>query len=260
MILVFDLGNSRLKWSHWQQGRMHRQGAVAANRAAIEALFDEHLASHGRPQAVYAVSVGDAALLAGLEAMVAKRWRRSLQRLRTGAVFEMPGGRLVHAYREPRQHGADRWAAMIAARMRYPQPLCVIGAGTAVTVDLIDASGRHLGGRILPSAFSMQQAVTTHAAQIAGMAPVDCDGAPALFPGQTEMAVVSGVYYAMQGAMALLVRQVCSVLPEDVRFVVSGGGGARLLHLSVLPDPVWREHLVMEGVYLAMHGRSHDGR
>ncbi|MBN2872262.1 MAG: type III pantothenate kinase [Halothiobacillaceae bacterium] len=55
------------------------------------------------------------------------------------------------AYPEPARLGVDRFCAMIEARARIDTgPLAVIDAGTAVTLDVLDASGQHRGGLILP--------------------------------------------------------------------------------------------------------------
>ncbi len=47
--------------------------------------------------------------------------------------------------------GIDRFCALIEAHARDPgHPKVVINAGTAITLDLLDAQGSHLGGLILP--------------------------------------------------------------------------------------------------------------
>ena len=55
------------------------------------------------------------------------------------------------AYPEPARLGIDRFCAMIEAHARADgRPLAVINAGTAVTLDVLDADGQHRGGLILP--------------------------------------------------------------------------------------------------------------
>ncbi len=44
----------------------------------------------------------------------------------------------------------DRWAAILAAYQYYPQGVCVVDCGTAITLDVVHRDGRHLGGYILP--------------------------------------------------------------------------------------------------------------
>ncbi|HZJ81944.1 MAG TPA: type III pantothenate kinase, partial [Guyparkeria sp.] len=55
------------------------------------------------------------------------------------------------AYEEPAELGIDRFCAMIEAYAQVDgQPLAVINAGTAITLDVLAADGRHRGGLILP--------------------------------------------------------------------------------------------------------------
>ena len=57
---------------------------------------------------------------------------------------------LRNGYRDPAQLGVDRWLAMCAAWQQFPGSLCVVDAGTAVTIDVVAADGAHSGGLILP--------------------------------------------------------------------------------------------------------------
>jgi len=54
-------------------------------------------------------------------------------------------------YRDPAMLGIDRFCALVEARAwRGAVPVVVINAGTAITLDVLDATGAHLGGVILP--------------------------------------------------------------------------------------------------------------
>ena len=57
---------------------------------------------------------------------------------------------MTNAYLAPGDLGADRWVAMIAAHHQVEGAVCVFDCGTAITVDLVAASGEHRGGLILP--------------------------------------------------------------------------------------------------------------
>ncbi|MCL7744712.1 type III pantothenate kinase [Guyparkeria hydrothermalis] len=55
------------------------------------------------------------------------------------------------AYEDPARLGIDRFCAMIEAHALVEgRPLAVINAGTAVTLDVLEADGQHRGGLILP--------------------------------------------------------------------------------------------------------------
>src|SRR3546814_17254315 len=66
---------------------------------------------------------------------------------------------LRNAYREPERLGVDRWLAMIAAWHTHRGAACIANAGTALTVDVIDAQGQHLGGIIAAGRAEQQSAI-----------------------------------------------------------------------------------------------------
>jgi type III pantothenate kinase len=52
--------------------------------------------------------------------------------------------------------GADRWVALIAAHaIAGPRPVLIANVGTALTLDLVNAAGVHLGGAIAPGPSTM---------------------------------------------------------------------------------------------------------
>ena len=58
---------------------------------------------------------------------------------------------LINSYNEPSSLGSDRWLAMIASYEINPgHAFIIVDIGTAVTIDLVDNSGLHLGGVIFP--------------------------------------------------------------------------------------------------------------
>ena len=58
------------------------------------------------------------------------------------------------AYQNPQKLGIDRWLAMIAGyqttNREADQTVGILDIGSAITLDIIDPEGRHLGGHILP--------------------------------------------------------------------------------------------------------------
>jgi len=58
---------------------------------------------------------------------------------------------LVNSYQEPKSLGSDRWLAMIACyELNLGGGFIVVDIGSAVTIDLVDNSGLHIGGVIFP--------------------------------------------------------------------------------------------------------------
>ena len=62
--------------------------------------------------------------------------------------------------------GIDRWLGL-AAVWRPGQRICVISAGTALTLDFVEPAGEHLGGFIAPGIDLGRQALGDYTAQCA---------------------------------------------------------------------------------------------
>jgi type III pantothenate kinase len=128
-------------------------------------------------------------------------------------------------YQPPEKLGVDRWLALLAARENYELPACIVDCGTALTVDLINESGYHLGGVISPGLTLMKQAL----ARGTDALPFSSHHYPLTPANFTEAAIYSGVMWAALG----LIEQVLAK-QADVRTVILTGGDAPLMaqHLN----------------------------
>tara|TARA_B100001778_G_scaffold330902_2_gene334232 strand:- start:824 stop:1564 length:741 start_codon:yes stop_codon:yes gene_type:complete len=53
-----------------------------------------------------------------------------------------------NGYDKPSKLGDDRWVTVVASFILYKEPLLIIDCGTAVSMDIINNKGKHLGGFI----------------------------------------------------------------------------------------------------------------
>ncbi len=68
---------------------------------------------------------------------------------------------LVLAYDDSSSLGSDRFCAMLGAMNHFPQkPLLLIDVGSAMTFDIIDYTGLHQGGLIMPGLASLRKSFT----------------------------------------------------------------------------------------------------
>lgn len=231
---LFDLGNSRLKCARLgEDGRPGEVLAFAHGESRLAPGWEAALPP--RIEAAYVASVAAPALrVALLEALAARAGRISL------AASAGAWGSLRIAYAEPARLGVDRFLALLAAHRRGGAWL-LVGVGTALTIDLLDADGRHLGGRIAPSPVLMRQALHARAAQL----PVE-GGSYLPFAADTRDALASG---CLGAALALVVEsreaagRACA---GPVRLLLHGGGAGELL--PRLADAVHAPALVLEGL------------
>jgi type III pantothenate kinase len=225
MLLCIDAGNTRIKWGLRQDERWLAHGAVPTGEpvALVAAIPAQPV------RAVIGCNVAGEGVARAIEAILQRpvRWNT--------AQPDQCGVR--NGYENPQQLGADRWAALIGAHALEPGPCLVVVAGTATTVDVLDAAGQFRGGLILPGLSLMARALAGNTAGLPA-AP----GSPADFPCNTRDAIASGAVDATLGAIERLYRRAAAA-----QCLVAGGAAEILLPRLELP----RRHLpllVLEGL------------
>jgi type III pantothenate kinase len=238
--LVVDIGNSRMKWALVDARGVLAQGVVPNAEIGTLALRDWQ--NLPRPAHAVGVNVAGESARVRVEGQLA-RWRVGMRWL---TASEAACG-VVNRYSPPSQLGPDRWASLVAARLRAidngaePHPIVVVNAGTAVTVDTLDADGVFRGGIILPNMRLMLRALAdnTNALKVA-------PGAYADFPTNTADALYTGALQAVCGAIELCRARV-STQGAPVRCYLAGGAAPELApHLAAPVELV--DNLVLEGV------------
>lgn len=229
---LFDLGNSRFKFAPLAgeaagdvQAWAH--GAEAMTTAALEALPQGDTA--------WVASVAAPALTVTVMALLRERFAQ----VRVARTLPECAGVKI-AYARPEKFGVDRFLALLAAaRMR--RPVLVVGVGTALTIDLMDAGGLHRGGRIGASPTTMREALHARAVQLPASG-----GDYAEFANDTADALASGCDGAAVALVERSRRLGAAELGVEPALWVHGGGAAPLLPL--LPGAEHRPALVLDGL------------
>ena len=168
-------------------------------------------------------------------ASVVPELSRRIREIRPDAFFLSAatcGGLIDFSRIDSSTVGADRVANAIAAAGAHPLPAMVIDCGSAVTVELIDASRRFLGGAIAPGRRLMRLALAAGTAQLPGVERLSLR--PPVSPGRdTASQIVCGVD---RGAVGM-VKELAEVLAAEFRPVsrlLTGGDAA--FFAPELPD------------------------
>lgn len=245
-VLIVDIGNTRLKWRCVEQGEWATGGAFATDDA-IKAGFDAEWSNLPAPEAVYVSNVAGAGIAATLEAWVASHWRVPVHFARSEALaFGVANG-----YEQPERLGVDRWVALIAARHHYRLPVCVVDVGTALTVDVLDREGRHLGGLIAPGPALMKRALSL---ETRGVRAVSGEAADWL-GRNTADGVEIGTLRACAGLVETVWRDGAKWLGRAPSVVVSGGAGEAIARLLTMPYRLDSD-LVLRGLLILADGDS----
>jgi type III pantothenate kinase len=241
-VLLVDIGNTRIKWARFDGRR------VAPARAAAHARWrpaDYRRLFRSRP-AIGRVLVSSVAG-AKVNRALAAAARRAGAGIEFVAVPRRGGGVRV-GYLEPWRLGVDRFVAAVGAhRLFAGVPVWVVGVGTAMTLDLVDARGRHRGGAIIPAPALMVDTLFDRTAGIRRRSRGGSRGGTGLFGRSTRAAVSQGARYA---AAALIDRAVEEgrVLVGRKPLVILTGGQAGAVRPLVESACVGVADLVLRGL------------
>ncbi|HKK16421.1 MAG TPA: type III pantothenate kinase [Gammaproteobacteria bacterium] len=245
MILLVDIGNSRIKWAFWHRNQLQDMAATTYNRQEVRQCLDRNWHAFNRPQQVNVSCVADATVIDALTAWTGEHWQLQPQFARV----EKTAHGVTNSYEDHTRLGIDRWLAMIAVHRDRHTAACVIDCGTAITIDGLLANGQHMGGVIVPgldlmrkSLYAMSPAVR---AQNTDVKPVLCGLARS-----TEAAVMSGCRLAAAGAIEMVSRSLQEEFDGAVEFIITGGD-AGVLMPELTCNPRHEPHLVLQGLAIS---------
>lgn len=232
--LQLDIGNSSAKWRLLRGDTVIARGHYRAGDSGSQATL---LHCTDALDEIWIASVAAPAAEQQLAALLAGRWGVTPWFARAEAYT----AGLHNSYAEPGRMGVDRWLAMVGARQRAPGRLCVVDAGSALTIDIVSATGQHEGGYIIPGPALMERALLLDTDRVRFDEQIDY----ALAPGKsTAEAVRHGIALAQAGAVALALEQAGS---EPITLFFCGGAGETLMHLGPRTGQ-WVPDLVFEGL------------
>lgn len=228
MDLLIDAGNSRIKYG-WHDGARWLGHEDIAHADLDRADFERH----GLPQRILIAHVASTAVRQGIQEQLGDLVLHAHWLQASATCCGLRNG-----YAAPERLGPDRWAAAIGAWQRLRGACIVVCAGTATTVDAVDATGHFLGGLILPGHGLMLRALAGGTAALPW-----AQGACTPFPTNTDDAIETGIRYAQSGAVERMRAQ----MPADTPVVLTGGSAAALSALIAAPR-IDIPNLVLEGL------------
>lgn len=253
--LLLDVGNTRLKWGVADDGELSKTGNIAQERIRELGLA---VLTTRLPRAVdtaIASNVAGASYATRLAGLIHAHCDRDLH----FAKSARQAYGVTNSYAQPRRMGIDRWVAMVGARAEFNGACVVVDAGTAVTIDAIDAKGMHIGGQILPGLHLMAASLhrnTSDLPLVTGAKKAIYDGM-SMFTQRTQDAIASGAVNAVVGAVERAMKTLRSNSFRP-KLVLTGGDASRILAALDVPA-LHRPHLVLQGLLHMLHA-DHTGR
>ncbi|MCL2524859.1 MAG: type III pantothenate kinase [Betaproteobacteria bacterium] len=220
MIVCLDSGNSRLKWGVHDGHAWLEQGAADHGEPRDEALA-ALVARWPQPRRLLLANVAGPAVAAHIATSLGP-WAPLIEEVRSSG--QCAG--VINHYQPPERLGVDRWCALIAARQRTQAPCLVVMAGTATTIDSLDADGNFCGGLILPGYDLMRRALASDTASLP-LAPGEWTASPR----RTEDAIATGIIEAQAGAIDRAFARLAD--PAAICLLSGGNAGVLRHHLDI---------------------------
>ena len=247
--VVVDVGNTRIKWGRCADDRVAEMASLAHDD---EDAWREQMTG-------WQIPPGSTWAISGVQP-------KQRDRLCAWLAGEGQQTAVVNSYRQlplqidvdfPDKVGLDRLLNAVAVNtVRSPEAgAFIVDAGTAVTVDYVDASGTFQGGAIFPGLRLMAKALHEHTAalpliELFKPAPIAAFKRTPFPARNTEDALRTGIVQAVLGG----IDRIAASRPDCELFL--GGGDALFLSVQMasqqlawpkIPPRMWPE-MTLEGI------------
>lgn len=246
MNLVIDIGNTYTKIAVFEQDRLlYNTQHAEVDSGIINKILDEY-------------PVGKA-IISTVKKKENSGWQEVLAARTTLSYFNagMAKGINNH-YLTPETLGIDRLAAVLGANHLFPgKNNLVIGGGTAITYDWVDADGNYYGGSISPGLNMRYKALNNYTD---GLPLITADsGFEGKYGTTTTEALRSGVQNGIKYELMGFIESY-KTDKNELNIVLSGGDSIffdTLLKNSIFAPCIKIEpYLVLKGLNAAIHNNN----
>jgi type III pantothenate kinase len=214
MVLVIDVGNSRIKAAVFESNTLQELRVVVAEEVSIQ--VSKIIQKHPKIKAIVLSSVGNSIL---------DLLQEVAQTIPVYSISQQSIFPFRSAYATPTTLGVDRMVLALGAVLQFPgQNRLVIDAGTCITYEYISSDDVYLGGAISPGIEMRYKALHAYTAKLPLLEkkypeyPIGNSTAESMHVG-----VVQGVLHEIEGTIAAYEAQLGKFI------IILTGGDAEFL-------------------------------
>ena len=243
--MLLDIGNTRIKWAYAGDDHLLHVGEIVHRGHDAERVAEFVGQLPQPPSGVFAANVAGTRLGSTVAQAIDRRFGLPVR----FAATDRECGPVRNGYDDITQLGVDRWAAIVGAYTHFGSAVCIVDAGTAVTVDLVRDGGQHLGGLIVPGLTVMRSSLEQDTGDIERFSKKSAKQvAEASFPGRnTASAVRQGTMAALVALIESCVVALKTEAGTEPELVLTGGDASDLL-VALNRAAVYKPLLVLEGL------------
>lgn len=242
ILLLVDIGNTRVKWARLADGQMGKQQAAVNVGWGVKEYARRVIGRRVNRIVVSSVAGDD------VNRALTAAARQAEAPLPEFVASERSAAGITTDYLDPWRLGVDRFVGAIGAHhLASGQPVCVVNVGTAMTIDLVDGSGVHRGGAIVPGPALMVDSLLTRTNGIRHRATGGPSGVTSLFARTTRTAIGQGALYAAAAVIDRAIEEARGQLGARPLVLLTGGGSAAIKPL-IRSSAVSLPDLVLHGL------------
>ncbi len=243
MKLLIDIGNTRIKWATEENKIFSSSLAVEHNQYDFIVPIRKAWLKVGVPKVIAVSCVSRMEIAEQLIELAKNMWPTASIIVAKSLVT---GFSVTNAYKDANKLGVDRWLGLIALKHYYPGNSIVVDCGTAITIDVLNQQGMHLGGVISPGLQLMQQALLQGTESLS----VADQNFSVGLSNDTGAAIYSGTVYAAAGLIEKVIADVCGIYQT----LVLTGGDAELLAQYLNCKAICEPDFIVKGLALYSDG------
>lgn len=244
MNILVDIGNTRIKWCVDEDGLIGSVQAIAHKQKEFIERVEQDWLNQAPPNLLAISSVANKQICSQIFELAKRLWGdiRIVIAKSSASAFS-----IFNAYQQAERLGIDRWLSLIALQHYYPGNCCIIGCGTAITVDCLDEKGLHLGGIISPGLWLMRQSLFKETSDL----PYIDQHYPVTLANSTESAIYTGTLLAAVGLIEHSVNNLC-----HCEKIVLTGGDAQIIAQHLTLKSIIETDFVLKGLSLYCKGET----
>lgn len=253
MLLVIDIGNTNTVIGIYDKENLKSRFRVATD---LKSTSDQLVATLFNMFMIHNINVEDIedTMISCVVPDVLYNWqsanRKLLNREAKVVEYDTYTGITID-YENPSEVGADRIVDAVASYEKYGGPSVVVDMGTAITLDVITADGRYLGGSIAPGIRIAQDGLFGKTAKLP---KIELKQPTTAITESTSEAINAGIVIGYIGMIDKLIETIEDEIVERIGVdrseinVIATGGFSELISQSSIYINTIEPDLMLEGL------------